>query len=171
MKDNAMKSKLLSLALIGLFVSGLMFPATSNDKSATAGDSTAKAGQIAIGGDTVPITLDSAHQVIVYYLHGTRRCSNCIKIENYTKEAIDSAFGEALRDRHLVWRVLNTDEDSNSHYIDDYKLYTKSVVIAEMHFGKQTRYKNLEKIWEHLTDKEAFKKYICEEVALFLKVD
>ncbi|SYZ74736.1 Redox-active disulfide protein 2 [Candidatus Zixiibacteriota bacterium] len=117
------------------------------------------------------ITPDSAHQVIAYYFHGTRRCSNCIKIEKYTHEAIDSAFSDALKDGHLVWRVLNTDEDSNAHFVDDYQLYTKSVVLVDLHHGKQVRWKNLEKVWEHLDDESAFKQYIRDEAALFLKID
>jgi hypothetical protein len=121
--------------------------------------------------DTASITPDSAHQVMAYYFHGTRRCSNCIKIETYSKEAIDSAYGAALNDGHLVWKVLNTDEDSNSHFIKDYQLYTKSVVLVDLHYGKQMRWKNLEKVWDYLNDKNSFENYIRDEVALFLKVD
>jgi hypothetical protein len=107
--------------------------------------------------------------VIVYYLHGTRRCSNCIKIEAYTKEAVDSNLTEAVKTGLLEWRVYNTDEDSNAHYVDDYQLYTKSVIVSDVRDGKEVRWKNLEKIWELLNDKASFKKYIQDEVTAFLK--
>ena len=121
--------------------------------------------------DSSKASVPSVHQVLAYYFHGIRRCSNCIKIESYTKEAIDSAYGAALKDSSLVWRVVNTDEEANNHFLNDYQLYTKSVILVDMHDGKQVRWKNLEKVWEHLGDKEAFKKYIRDEVALFMKVD
>jgi len=121
--------------------------------------------------DSSKASVPSVHQVLAYYFHGIRRCSNCIKIESYTKEAIDSAYGAALKDSSLVWRVVNTEEEANNHFLNDYQLYTKSVILVDMHDGKQVRWKNLEKVWEHLGDKEAFKKYIRDEVALFLKVD
>ncbi len=121
--------------------------------------------------DSSGASVPSVHQVLAYYFHGTRRCSNCIKIEAYTKEAIDSTYGAALKDSSLIWQVVNTDEEANNHYLNDYQLYTKSVILVDMHDGKQIRWKNLEKVWQHLGDKEAFKKYIRDEVALFLKVD
>lgn len=150
--------------------------------AAMAGDDSTRASAIPNleGKPVVPATaiadsshaaVPTVHQVLAYYFHGTRRCANCIKIESYTKEAIDSAYGEALKDSSLIWRVVNTDEEANNHFLNDYQLYTKSVVLVDMHDGKQVRWKNLEKVWEHLGDKEAFKKYIRDEVALFLKVD
>ena len=30
--------------------------------------------------------------VVVYYFHGTARCSNCVKFEAYSKEAIDESY-------------------------------------------------------------------------------
>ncbi len=38
-------------------------------------------------------------KVVVYYFYGTARCDSCMKIEAYTKEAIESGFPEALKDR------------------------------------------------------------------------
>jgi hypothetical protein len=107
--------------------------------------------------------------LFVYYFHGDKRCSNCIKLESYTKEAVDSAYANPLKDSLIVWRVINTDEDANKHYRDDYQLYTKSVVLSEVRAGKEVRWKNLEKVWDYLGDKAAFKSYICDEVASFMK--
>jgi len=107
--------------------------------------------------------------LVVYYFHGTQRCSNCLKIESYTKEAVDSAYAGQLKDSLMVWRVINTDEDANKHYRDDYQLYTKSVILCDVQGGKEVRWKNLDKVWDYLGDKAAFKSYICDEIAAFMK--
>lgn len=121
--------------------------------------------------DSLQIQTGNKHRLIVYYFHGTQRCSNCIKIETYTKEAIDSAFSTQLKDSTIVWRLVNTDEDANKHFRDDYQLFTKSVVLSDLNDGKQVRWKNLDKIWEYLGDKAAFQAYIREEVTADLKAE
>lgn len=119
--------------------------------------------------DTAQTSTTSKPRLVVYYFHGTQRCSNCLKIEAYTKETIDSSFASQLKDSLVVWRMINTDEDANKHYRDDYQLFTKSVVLSHCQDGKQVRWKNLDKIWEHLGDKAAFQAYIRDEVSAYLK--
>jgi hypothetical protein len=121
--------------------------------------------------DSLESSKPAKHQIIAYYFHGTRRCPSCLKIEAYTKEAIDSGFTTELKDSLLIWNVVNTDEDSGKHFLEDYQLYTKSVILVDMHDNKQAHWKNLEKVWELLGDKELFKKYIREEITAYLKVD
>ena len=108
------------------------------------------------------------HKVVAYYFHGNFRCARCRKFEAYTGEAIDSAFGGALKSGLLEWRVVNTDSAQNEHYVEDYQLYTKAVIVTDVHKGKQTRWKNLDRIWMLHGDKPEFVKYIQTEVAAFL---
>ncbi|MCX5801849.1 MAG: nitrophenyl compound nitroreductase subunit ArsF family protein [Candidatus Eisenbacteria bacterium] len=110
----------------------------------------------------------STQKVLAYYFHGTQRCPTCMKLEAYSAEAIQSGFGEALRNGWLEWRVVNTDEPGNEHFVSDYKLYTKSLVIVKMQNGKQVEWKNLEKIWELVGEKDDFIKYVQEEVSAYL---
>jgi len=107
--------------------------------------------------------------VKVYYFHGFFRCSNCYKIEKYSKEAVDKYFDKELASGELVYEVINTDEKDNEHFIKDYELYTKSLVVSKIQGGEEVEYKNLEKVWDYLRNKEAFYNYVKEEVAKFLK--
>ncbi|MEW6411147.1 MAG: nitrophenyl compound nitroreductase subunit ArsF family protein [Candidatus Zixiibacteriota bacterium] len=112
---------------------------------------------------------DAAAKLIVYYVHGTRRCATCKKLEAYTQEAIESGFVKELEAGTIEWQTVNTDEEGNSHFIQDYQLYTKSVILSEVQDGKELRWKNLDKIWELVRgDKEAYIKYIQDEVKAFL---
>lgn len=78
-------------------------------------------------------------KVIAYYFHGNARCTSCLKIESYTKEAIYKNFENELKSGHLEWKAINVEETENKHFINEYKLHTKSVVIADILNGKQTR--------------------------------
>jgi len=107
--------------------------------------------------------------VKAYYFHGDFRCSNCYKIEKYSKEAIDKYFAGELASGELEYKVINIDRRGNGHFAEDYKLYTKSLVLSRVKAGEEVEYKNLEKVWNYLGDKEAFYNYVKEEVAKFLK--
>jgi len=107
-------------------------------------------------------------RIVVYYFHTTYRCTSCQKIEAYTHEAIETAFAADLEQGRVVWKLVNTDEKANKHFIKDYQLYTKSVVVAEEIGGKQQRWKNLPKVWELLGDKPGFLLYIQEETGEYV---
>jgi hypothetical protein len=109
------------------------------------------------------------NRIIVYYFHTTYRCPTCYKIEQYTKEAVEAGFSQALSEGRLQFLALNVEESANTHFVQDYKLYTKSVVVADIKEGKQVRWKNLEKVWEFVGNKQDFFKYIQDEVNLYLQ--
>lgn len=109
-----------------------------------------------------------SHKYIVYYFHGTRRCATCKKIEAYSEEAVSGGFEQRLKDGSLEWRVVNTDEEANRHYMKDYELFTKSLVISEVKDGKERRWKNLSKIWELVNDKDEFTGYVQSEITAFM---
>lgn len=108
-------------------------------------------------------------KVIVYYFHTTRRCFSCKTLEQLTKDAISGEFGEALRSGLLEWKPVNTDESGNKHFLKDYGLYTKSVVVSEYVGGNQVRHKVLQKAWLLLREKDEFLKYIQDEVRAYLE--
>ncbi len=109
-------------------------------------------------------------KVVAYYFHGNMRCMTCRTIEAYTKEAIQAGFPEALKDGRLEFRVVNVDEPDNEHFVQDYQIVTRSVVIAEFEGGKQNRWKNLGQVWELVRNKQAFLKYIQDQTGSYLEV-
>jgi hypothetical protein len=108
------------------------------------------------------------HRVIAYYLHTTYRCVTCRKIEAYSREAIEAAFPQELKDGRLVWRVVNFEEKGNKHFVKDFQLYTKSLVLVDEVKGKQVRWKNLAKVWELLPNKDGFFSYVQSEARSYL---
>jgi len=108
------------------------------------------------------------HRVIAYYFHTTYRCPSCKAIEAYSHDAIQSAFADQLKDGRLVWKVVNIETEGNEHFAKDYRLYTKSLILVNENRGKPAEWKNLEKVWELLRDKEAFFRYVQNETRSYL---
>ncbi len=113
-------------------------------------------------------TVAHSQRVLAYYFHTTQRCATCRKIEAYTAEAIQNGFPEELKTGRLVFQALNVDEPENRHFLKDYELFTKSVVLVGEESGKQVAWKNLPKVWELIGDKEKFVQYIQGETRAYL---
>lgn len=69
----------------------------------------------------------------------------------------------------IEFKSINVDLPANSHYVKDYKLYTKSVIVSDMVQGKEQRWKNLQKVWELLHSEKEFKAYVKRETAAYLQ--
>ena len=107
--------------------------------------------------------------VVAYYFHGTFRCPTCHKLEQYSKEAIEINFKDALASGKLEFKVINVEDKGNEHYTKDYQLYTKSLILSLVKEGKETKWINLDKIWEYVGTKEIFIDYVKSGIADLLK--
>ncbi len=108
-------------------------------------------------------------KVIVYYFHGNYRCSSCMTIERYTRESVEATFAKELKNGQIEFRSINVDLPANNHYVQDYKLFTKSVIVSDVVQGKERRWKNLQKVWELLRNEADFKAYVKNETAAYLQ--
>lgn len=107
-------------------------------------------------------------KIIAYYFHGNVRCMTCRAIEDYAREAIEGAFSEDIEQGRVEFRSINLEEGGNQHFVDDFKLTTRAVVLSEVNAGKQVRWKNLDKVWQLVRQKRSFTAYIEDEMRQFL---
>ena len=114
-------------------------------------------------------TTKAGSKLVAYYFHGNMRCRTCRNIEAYAKEAVQTGFPEALSDGRLEFRVVNVEEKANEHFVQDYQLTTRSVVLVQFADGKQGQWKNLPRVWQLVRDKDAFLKYVQDETRSYLE--
>lgn len=117
---------------------------------------------------TPPATTPPTTTIMVYYFYGNSRCPSCITVEQYTEEAVLEAFTAEIRSGLVEFRGVNVETPDTKHFIKDYQLYTKSVIVSEVVNGQEQRWKNLEKVWELLHNEQAFKDYVQQEIATYL---
>ena len=101
----------------------------------------------------------------VYYFHGTTRCATCKTIEAYAHETVASRLRRRLKAGSLEWKAVNVDEPANQHFVRDYQLYTRSVVVVDAKDPK--RFKVLDRVWQLVGDKAAFQRYVEQEIRAF----
>jgi hypothetical protein len=151
----------LVIVLAALVLSGAAFAAGKEPAPVVATPGTPPAG-----GATTPDP--ATHLVRVYYFRTSTRCTSCRKIEAFTDEAIKKAFASELAGGKMIWQVVNVEEPENGRFVQDYKLYTKAVVVVDLVNGGQVRWKNLARIWELLDDPPSFARYVQDEVRQYL---
>ncbi len=156
----------LLLLFVGVGIAYLIFQETHKNELSTGA---VRAGEDVNGGkagsDTAQLDADVD---IVYYFMTTQRCPSCMKIEAYSYEAVVKNFKDRLNNKKLVWKIVNLDEPQHNHFIKDYDLFTKSVVLVKIRNGSPVSWKNLDKVWTLLNDKNEFIAYVTEEVESFL---
>ena len=96
---------------------------------------------------TLPLQAQAAEQVIVRYFHSDIRCTTCLAFEDWSKTAVEG-FPKELANGTLKWEVINFDMPENQHYLKDYDLAEKSLVLVKQENGKTVRWKNIEEFWD-----------------------
>jgi len=114
-----------------------------------------------------PQTADT--KVVAYYFHDTVRCVTCRKIEGYSREVVDQKFAADTANGRLQFTLVNIQLPENRHFVKDYQIFTKSLVLVRFDKGRQAEYKVLNDTWELVGDKSAMQGYVEREIRGYLK--
>lgn len=105
-----------------------------------------------------------ADRVLVTYFSSDQRCVTCVRIEQMTRDVVERRFAPELQRGQLSFRVVNLDLPGNEHYIQDYALLTKSVIVSEHAQARELRWENLQQVWLKQRDAQAFERYVVDAV-------
>lgn len=168
-QNKTLYSLFLGIFLISIFVvcqaaqPKSQKPADSKQTATVAGKTdTAKA-------DTGKAPVTKGRKIVVYYFHGNMRCPTCHALENYAKSEVESDFADAIKSGKLEWKTVNVETAGNEHFGEDYKLYTKSVIVSTLKDGKEVSWKNLDQIWQLVHNETDYREYIKREVKACLE--
>jgi hypothetical protein len=171
-----MKAKKVITTILLLFVMGsvvyLIVKETGRQKNDTRETSEGPMVDTAspnLGENNVHSDKELEHKVLVYYFHGNMRCLTCRKFEVYAHEALQTTFANELESGKLEWYLVNVDEPSNEHFIQDYGITTRSLVVVDVRNGRQREWKNLQRIWDLVENKREFLRYVREETQAYLE--
>jgi len=161
-----MKLKQILTIVLIVFVAGSL--AYMVAKETTAKPSTSEtADNVIPDEEKANVKLDD--RIIVYYFHGDVRCETCHKLETYAKETLDTYFADELAAGKIVWQVVNVEQPQNEHFIGDYKLITKSIVLSKVAQGKEVKWENLDRIWQEVGNKQNYLEYVHDSILKFME--
>jgi cytochrome c biogenesis protein CcdA len=108
-----------------------------------------------------------ADRLVVTCFRTNNRCDDCVHIEDWSREAVQTAFAEQMADGRLEWTVINFDVPEHRHFAAEYQLVAPSLVLVAMHQATPGRHVYCGEVWNLIHDKAAFIRYVQEEVRRF----
>ena len=117
---------------------------------------------------TRPAKTAEAKTAVVYYFYTNTRCSSCKTIEAYTREAVETKLAAGYKDWKIEFKGVNVEDEPNKHFVQDYWLNSKSVVVQKFYGDKPLKWAKLEKVWQLLGDKFVFMNYVANETQKLL---
>ncbi|GMW03356.1 MAG: hypothetical protein AMXMBFR84_44900 [Candidatus Hydrogenedentota bacterium] len=117
--------------------------------------------QRSVGADAdVDVAVGPSTRLIVYYFSQGKECITCEHIPQYARETLETHFAAELKSGVIVWREIDVDNPANEHYIDQYGLFTKSIVLEQVMDSQPIQWENLDRVWDYVYDKERFVEYM-----------
>jgi hypothetical protein len=101
--------------------------------------------------------------VVVTYFTTDVRCVSCQTIERLTRETLERDFAGAMENGTLRFQTINIDRAANKHYIKEYDLSFKTVVVSGA--SQKADWEKLDEVWQLLKEPEDFAAYIRAAVA------
>ncbi|MBI2213073.1 MAG: hypothetical protein HYU52_05440 [Acidobacteria bacterium] len=110
-----------------------------------------------------------ARKVVATYFHGDVRCITCRKVEAYAREAVEEGFKPQVAAGSVEFRAVNLDVAENAHFVQDFQLTNKSVVVTEEVNGVVGRWAKLDNVWGLVGNRDAYRHYVQDAVQGFLE--
>jgi len=124
-------------------------------------------------GNAEPVELEPAiaaamqDGIVMYYFSQGKECSTCDKLESYSHETLHTYFKDDIEAQSMAWRKVDLDDPEHEHFVTDFDLFSKSIVLVEYRDGEQIRWNNLTEIWDRVFEKKGFLEYIRAETQGF----
>ena len=102
--------------------------------------------------------------VEVLYFHSKQRCATCMAIEKNTKELVESAFAEKLKNGGLVFKSVNITEEET--LADKYEVSWSSLIIVDYDSHGKEKVENITEFafGNARTNPDNFKKGVAEQI-------
>jgi len=108
--------------------------------------------------------------ILAYYFHGNYRCHTCRTIEALAYKTINDKFAVELQSGEIIWKEINVEQTENRHFIDEFQLYSSSLVIVKKDGEKTVSWKILQDVWRLVRDENKFAEYVAKEIKAFKDV-
>ncbi|MPN59358.1 hypothetical protein SDC9_207079 [bioreactor metagenome] len=86
----------------------------------------------------------------------------CNRIEELVRKALESQFADELKAGTIVFHSVNVDDPANEHFIRDFALDSKIVVMR-----RGEKFEKFPDVWTLVRDPEKFTAYIRSGVEQF----
>jgi hypothetical protein len=115
-----------------------------------------------------PAPAATAAEVVVTFFTEAVPCKVTAKVEGLCRQAVEAAFATELKSGALVYRVLSTESPENEHYLDEYDIGSKALVVARQENGKDAEFVPCHDIWIMIEEPKELADYVQKPIRDYL---
>lgn len=105
---------------------------------------------------------DGPARVKLVYFHRKNRCHSCIYAEEGARYVVNEYFGDELAEGRLTFEVCNVDD--NPELAEKYQAFSSSLYVNTIDEDGTEHIEQVEDIWVHIGDDQAFVKAVRQPV-------
>lgn len=102
------------------------------------------------------------NKTIVYYLHGTFRCTACNVVESTGRAVVQNDFANDVQAGRMEWRTVNYQEDEQ--LAKRYNVGGNMIVVARFESGREVETRRLDRVMELAAQPDRLKAYIRDGI-------
>lgn len=103
-------------------------------------------------------------QIQLVLFHNTKRCHQCLQMEEFAKEVLSDQFGKALENKSLVFKTITIDEPENKGLVQQFGIFAATLVLMEFNNGELIYARVLTRGPELYQKESDFKEYLSHEL-------
>lgn len=111
--------------------------------------------------------IKKADKVEIVNFHATLRCASCQRLGELSEKTIKERFAKEVKEGKVIFKSINGDLPENKEMVILYQATGSSLYINAVKEGKNHIIQNI-KVWQYLSDEEAFKNYLEERIKQLL---
>lgn len=115
------------------------------------------------------LTVPSTAGIEVIYFFGKQRCSTCVAMEKFAKEAVDSAFADKTKEGRIIFKSIDISTPEGEKLADLFEVSSSSLYIVDNNPSKPEKvdmtafgFRNAR------NNREVFKQGIIDQINKFL---
>ncbi|MCO6043933.1 nitrophenyl compound nitroreductase subunit ArsF family protein [Aeoliella sp. ICT_H6.2] len=109
------------------------------------------------------------HQVVAIYFHRTQRCPTCKRIGTLSQEAVTKGFAKEAKSGVVDFQLVDFQNKKNTKLAETYGIQSPTLVLLNRFEGETVCWTKMPKVWQLVGKPAAFRAYVQEGVALYLK--
>jgi len=74
---------------------------------------------------------DRDAELQVYYFHFTRRCATCNAVENETRVALETFYGDQVKEGKISFTSLNLEEEEGKKMAQEFKVSGQTLLLVK----------------------------------------
>ncbi len=108
------------------------------------------------------------NQALVVLFHNRKRCFQCTRMENLTREVLAKSYNNELKNKSLGFETIIIDDPANFGIVNQYGIYGVTVVFVKFDQEEVVKSKVLTEATNLYRDEPVYKNFLKKELHQFL---